>query len=58
MDKRKVQKLKKFIKELEAIKGRHTELVSVYVPQGYDLMNFFNFCTFLLSICQTKFDIF
>src|SRR3989338_5739289 len=38
MDKRKVQKLKKFIKELEAIKGRHTELVSVYVPQGYDLI--------------------
>ena len=30
-------KLKKLIKMLEAIKGRHTELVSVYVPQGYSL---------------------
>lgn len=29
--------LKKFIRELEAVKGRHTELVSVYVPAGYDL---------------------
>ncbi len=38
MDKRKIQKLKKFIKELGAIRGRHTELVSVYVPQGYDLI--------------------
>jgi len=31
------QKLKRFIRELEEIKGRHTELVSVYVPAGYDL---------------------
>ena len=29
--------LKKFIKELEQFKGRHTELVSVYIPKGYDL---------------------
>jgi len=29
--------LKKFIKELENYRGRHTELVSVYVPQDYDL---------------------
>jgi peptide chain release factor subunit 1 len=29
--------LKKFVKELEIHKGRHTELVSVYIPQGYDL---------------------
>ena len=29
--------LKKFVKEIEKHKGRHTELVSVYVPQGYDL---------------------
>ncbi|MFH1134322.1 MAG: peptide chain release factor aRF-1 [Nanoarchaeota archaeon] len=29
--------LKKFIKELEQHKGRHTELVSVYIPQGYEL---------------------
>lgn len=29
--------LKKFLKQLEAVKGRHTEMVSVYVPSGYDL---------------------
>lgn len=29
--------LKKFVKELEKFKGRHTELVSVYVPSDYDL---------------------
>ena len=38
MDKKNAQKLKKFIKELEAIRGRHTELVSVYVPQDYDII--------------------
>lgn len=32
------RELKKFIKELERIRGRHTELVSVYVPAGYDLI--------------------
>lgn len=31
------QKLKRFIRELEAVKGRHTELVSVYIPAGYDI---------------------
>jgi peptide chain release factor subunit 1 len=30
-------KLKQFIKDLEVFKGRHTELVSVYVPSGYDI---------------------
>jgi len=29
--------LKKFVKELGNHRGRHTELVSVYIPQGYDL---------------------
>ncbi|MBI4140467.1 peptide chain release factor aRF-1 [Candidatus Woesearchaeota archaeon] len=29
--------LKKFVKELEAKQARHTEFVSVYVPQDYDL---------------------
>lgn len=29
--------LKKFIKQLKDYKGRHTELVTVYVPSGYDL---------------------
>jgi len=31
------QNLKKFIRELNEVKGRHTELVSIYIPQGYDI---------------------
>lgn len=30
--------LKKFIKELEPFRGRHTELVTVYIPQGYEMV--------------------
>lgn len=30
-------KIKQFVKQLAGYKGRGTELVSVYVPQGYDL---------------------
>lgn len=30
-------KLKHFIKNIENYRGRHTELVSVYVPEGYDI---------------------
>lgn len=29
--------LKRFVKELESYKGRHTELVTVYIPVGYDI---------------------
>jgi peptide chain release factor subunit 1 len=29
--------LKRFVKELEQHRARHTELVTVYVPQGYDM---------------------
>lgn len=32
------QKLRKFVRELESIRGRHTELVSVYVPADYELI--------------------
>ena len=32
------QKLRKFIRELAQISGRHTELISVYVPTGYDII--------------------
>src|SRR3989344_623161 len=34
--------LKKFVKELEQYRGRHTELVSVYIPQDYDLNKILN----------------
>ncbi len=30
-------KLKKLVEELEKIRGRHTELVSLYIPAGYNL---------------------
>lgn len=30
-------RLKKFIKQLEKIKGKHTELVTVYIPAGYNI---------------------
>ena len=29
--------LKKFVKELEQYKGRHTELVTIYIPAGYEM---------------------
>jgi len=38
MNLRQKLQFKKFIRELEAIRGRHTELVSVYVPAGYELI--------------------
>lgn len=31
------QKMKKVLKELETYRGRHTELVTVYIPADYDL---------------------
>lgn len=34
--------LKKFIKEIEGYRGRHTELVSVYIPAGYNLNKIMN----------------
>jgi peptide chain release factor subunit 1 len=36
------RKLKKFVERLTSIRGRNTELVSVYVPAGYDLNNIVN----------------
>lgn len=38
MDIKQKLALKKLIKKLEAIRGRHTELVSVYIPAGYDII--------------------
>lgn len=35
-------KLKKLLKSLEQIKGRHTELISVYIPQGYKIVDVSN----------------
>ncbi len=35
-------KLKKLLKELSSIKGRHTELVTVYIPAGYSISDVSN----------------
>lgn len=37
--------LKKTIKDLKEKRGRNTELVSIYVPQGYDMNKISNFIT-------------
>jgi len=42
MDLKQKQKLKKFVTFLMGIRGRHTELVTVYVPSGYDLNKIIN----------------
>lgn len=39
MDDESSFKLKKLIKELDAVRGRHTELVTVYVPAGGNLQD-------------------
>lgn len=35
-------KLRKLLEELEKIKGRHTELVSVYIPTGFNIQEIVN----------------
>lgn len=37
-----IYKLRKMLEELEKIKGRHTELVSVYIPAGFNLQEIVN----------------
>ena len=37
MNTKEKYQFKRLIKELDSIRGRHTELVTVYVPSGYDL---------------------
>ena len=38
LDTKQKYKLKRFINELKHIRGRHTELVSVYIPEGSELI--------------------
>jgi peptide chain release factor subunit 1 len=37
MDEKEKRKMKKLVKELSKLRGRHTELVSVYIPAGYSI---------------------
>lgn len=45
-------KLKKLLKELESKRGRHTELISVYIPQGYPLTEIMNLLSNEISLTQ------
>src|SRR3989344_4900740 len=38
MNTKQKKKLIRFIRDLDQYRGRHTELVSIYIPQGYDLI--------------------
>ena len=38
MDPKEKYRLRQFIMQLDGIRGRHTELVSVYIPAGYDII--------------------
>lgn len=42
IDTKEEYKIKKIIEKLGDIKGRHTELVSVYIPTGYNLVDVIN----------------
>ena len=42
MDAKQAYKLRKLVNELKSKQGRHTELVSVYIPSGYNLNNVLN----------------
>ena len=42
MESKQKFKIKKFIKDLSKVRGRHTELISVYIPAGYDIIKIIN----------------
>ncbi|MEM5882891.1 MAG: peptide chain release factor aRF-1 [Candidatus Aenigmatarchaeota archaeon] len=56
MEEDKLLKLKKIVKELEKIKGRHTELVSVYIPSGSNLQEVVNMLREEYSLAQNVKD--
>lgn len=45
-------KLKKLLKELSALRGRHTELISIYIPQGYPLNEIISLVSNEISLTQ------
>lgn len=56
MEEEKLLRLKKMVKELEKIRGRHTELVSVYVPSGSNLQEVVNMLREEYSLAQNVKD--
>ena len=45
-------KLKKLLSELAGLKGRHTELVSVYIPKNYPIYEIMNLIATEISLTQ------
>ncbi|MCD6477269.1 MAG: peptide chain release factor aRF-1 [Candidatus Aenigmarchaeota archaeon] len=45
-------KLKKLLKELESKRGRHTELISLYIPKGYSLNEIMTLLSNEISLTQ------
>ena len=41
-DDKTVKKLRKLIEQLQKYRGRHTELVTVYIPTGYKIVDVIN----------------
>jgi peptide chain release factor subunit 1 len=56
MEEEQAYKLRKFIKELEGIRGRHTELVSVYIASGANLVDTINMLREEYSLAQNVKD--
>lgn len=52
MELREKLKLKKLVAELKSYRGRHTELVSVYIPAGYNLIDAVNMLRSEVSTAQ------
>ncbi len=52
MREEKERKLKNLIEELEKIRGRHTELISLYIPSGYNLNEIVSMISQEISLTQ------
>src|SRR2546428_1530087 len=56
MEMKEKLKLKKLLAELDAIRGRHTELVSVYIPAEFNLQEIVNMLRQEISLTQNVKD--
>jgi len=56
MEMKEKLKLKKLLAELQAIRGRHTELVSVYIPSEFNLQEIVNMLRQEISLTQNVKD--
>src|SRR5438445_11973643 len=56
MEMKEKLKLKKLLAELDAIRGRHTELVSIYIPAEFNLQEIVNMLRQEISLTQNVKD--